>query len=178
MMRVNQFNSNSFTQNTQNRNTRTSNTPSFAGVMSNVSGQQQTTQFMPQQSNTMQMLGMQAPGMGMMSGISGMQSNFPTMMPGGNMPSGMPTGQMPEMPSGEMPAGEPPALPDGEELPELPDGQTPPEMPSGQTPPEIPSGEMPASAPGESDSSMQQPPFGQPGFGSMNSFRAMSFMNR
>ena len=153
--------------------------------MSNISGQQQPTQFMPQQQNTMQM-----PGMGIISGISGMQSNFPGMMiPGGNMPSGeMPSGEMPPaMPDGTQPVDgqEPPAIPDGEELPELPDGETPPEMPSGQTPPEIPSGEMPVSAPSESDSNMPQPPFGQPSFGgsfsgmnSMNSLRAMSFMNR
>lgn len=93
MMRVNQFNSSMFTQNTQNRNSRSNNMPSFAGVMSSVSGQQQPSQFMPQQSNTMQM-----PEMGRMSGISGMPNNFPPMMPGGNMPS-----EMPEMPSGEMP---------------------------------------------------------------------------
>ena len=179
MMRVNQFNSNSaFTQNTQKRNSRSSNTPSFAGVMSNISGQQQPTQFMPQQQDTMQM-----PGIGRMSGISGMQSNFPAMMPGGNMPSG----EMPEMPSGEMPPAmpdgtqpvdgqEPPALPEGEDLPEIPDGESLPEMPTGQTPPEIPSGEMPAQAPSESDGNMPQPPFG--GMSGMNSFRAMSFMNR
>lgn len=206
MMRVNQFNSSAFTQNTQNRSTRTSNTPSFAGVMSNISGQQQTPQVMPQQSNTMQM-----PGMGRMSVISGMQSNFPAMMPGGNMPSGMPempsgdvpTGQMPEMPSGDMPYGQmPPAMldgtqpVDGQELPALPDDEELPEreslheMPAGQTPPEIPNGEMPVSAPSESDSNIPQPPFEQPSFGgmnrpgsfsgmdSMNSFRAMNFMNR
>lgn len=158
MMRVNQFSNSEFTQNTQNRNNRTSSDmQSFAGVMSNISGQQQTPQMMPQQSNTMQM-----PGMGRMSGISGMQNNFPPMMPGGNMPSGMP-----EMPDGTQPVDgqEPPALPDDADRPELPDGETPPEMPSGQTPPEIPSGEMPASAPSESDSNTQQPPFGQPSFG-------------
>ena len=177
MMRVNQFYSNNaFTQNTQNRNSRNSNTPSFAGVMSNISGQQQPAQFMPQQSNTMQM-----PGMDRISGISGMQSNFPgMMMPGGNMPSGMPempSGEMPKMPSG-MPDGtqpvdgqEPPAIPEGEDFPELPDGESLPEMPTGQTPPE-----MPAQAPSESDGNMPQPPFG--GMNRMNSFRAMSFMNR
>ena len=159
MMRVNQFNSSAFTQNTQNRNNRTSDMQSFAGVMSNISGQQQPAQFMPQQSNTMQM-----PGMDRMSGISGMQSNFPgMMMPGGNMPSGMP-----EMPSGEMPSGEMPEMPSG-----MPDGTQPVD---GQTPPEIPSGEMPAQAPSESDGNMPQPPFG--GMNRMNSFRAMSFMNR
>jgi len=148
---------------------------SFAGVMSNISGQQQTVQNMPQQQDAMQMPGMQMPGIG------GMQSNFPPMMPGGNMPS-----EMPEMPDGETP----PAMPDGETPPAMPDGETPPAMPTGQELPEIPSGEMPVSAPSESDSNMPQPPFGQSGFGGMSGMQrpgsfsnpfgsgSMSFMNR
>ena len=150
MMRVNQYNNSAFTQNTQNRTNRSgSNTPSFAGIMNNISSQQQAPQMPSQQSDTTQMPGMNS--------ISGMQNNFPGMMPG----------NMPEMPS-------------------MPDGETPLEMPDDVASvdgapsdlPEIPSGELPPSAPSESDGNMSQPPSGMPGMNGMSSFRAMSFMNR
>ena len=181
MMRVNQFNTSAFTQNSQNRTSRSnSSQPSFAGVMSSISGQQQPSEMISQQSGSMQM-----PGMSGMSGVSGMQSNFPGMMPGnmpqmpsGQMPSGeMPSGQIPEMPSGEMPSGQ---------MPEMPSG----EMPSGEMP-EMPSGQMPSGFGGMSGMSrpsgfggpqgMQMPggSFSNPfGGNNMGSFRAMNFMNR